>query len=543
MTANPSIPRALLVAAALTASPAAAKNRHVDLSPYIAVGQVLSADLDGGSANDVLTYTSVAAGIDGTIQTRRAQVQISYQYERRISETRGVGDDDVHSGIARANIAVVPGSSLEAGAVATRTRAAARGVRPDGQPGRLANISKVYSAYAGPTLATHLGPVAVGAGYKYGYTKATAPGVTGVPGGQPRLDAYDEAHSHSAQVSAGVRSGTVLPIGVNVSAGYQREDAGQLDQRYEGRFARGDVVLPVAPTLAVTAGAGYEKIEISQRDAVLGAGGVPVVDARGRQVTDEASPRRLTYLTDGMIWDAGVVWRPSPRTTLQARVGHRYDSMTYTGSLSYQPSARMGLNIGVYDGIESFGRQLTSQLASLPTSFNTGDDPFDVQNGGGCAFGTSGESGGAAGGCLNGALQSVTTANFRSRGVDGVLSVNAGPTSFGVGAGYANRRYFAPSSGYNSVLNGIEDQSYYFQLFASQRLGPNSGVDGNVFVNYLDSGLPGAPNTLGGGATGSYHYNWGRLGTTASLGVYAFDQEGTSSDVTAQALLGMSYRF
>ena len=34
----------------------------------------------------------------------------------------------------------------------------------------------------------------------------------------------------------------------------------------------------------------------------------------GRFVTNEAAPRQIAYETDGLIWDAGVLWRPSRRT-------------------------------------------------------------------------------------------------------------------------------------------------------------------------------------------------------------------------------------
>ena len=116
--------------AAVLAQPASAKSRNVDVSPYIQISQVLSADLTNGG--DVLTYTDVAAGIDGSVQTRRVQATVSYRYERRISETRGLGDDDLHTGIARAAVGLTPALSLEGGALATRSRVDGRGVQPDG---------------------------------------------------------------------------------------------------------------------------------------------------------------------------------------------------------------------------------------------------------------------------------------------------------------------------------------------------------------------------------------------------------------------------
>ena len=129
-----------------------------------------------------------------------------------------------------------------------------------------------------------------------------------------------------------------LPFGWTVGAGYAREDSGgRFDSRFEGIYVRGDVVVPVGPTLAVTAGVGYEDIQASQRDLLRDATGVPVLDARRRPIAG-SRPRRACSPTtiDGVMYDAGVIWRPSPRTELQARAGHRYGGTTFTGSLDHQ---------------------------------------------------------------------------------------------------------------------------------------------------------------------------------------------------------------
>src|SRR3546814_16344225 len=89
--------------------------------------------------------------------------------------------------------------------------------------------------------------------------------------------------------------------------------------------------MPIGPTVALLGGVGYEDIEIGQRDPLLDADGVPVRDANGRFVTDKSSPRRLSFDTDGLIWDAGVMWRPSRRTSLPARVGARQGATPTTG--------------------------------------------------------------------------------------------------------------------------------------------------------------------------------------------------------------------
>src|SRR3546814_4819298 len=88
------------------------------------------------------------------------------------------------------------------------------------------------------------------------------------------------------------------------------------------------------------------------------------LDNDGRFVTYKDSPRRLSYDQDGLIWDVGVMWRPSRRTSLEVHAGRRYGSMSYTAAFSYQPSPRTSFQMAVYAGISSFGRseENTSEL-------------------------------------------------------------------------------------------------------------------------------------------------------------------------------------
>ncbi len=541
MTRPSVIPYFAAGAALLATVPAQAQERHKSISPYIEIGQVVTADL---KADDVLTYSTVAAGIDASVQTRRTQVQVSYRYERRFSYQKKVGDDDIHSGLARVQISLAPGVSLEGGAIATRVRSDIRGAAPGNLAGNVDNISQVYSAYVGPTFASHVGPVGVQANYRFGYTKAEAPGTTGVAAGSPKLDAFDQSTSHVVNVSAGVKAGAVLPVGVNVSAGYERDKAGQLDQKYESEVARGDLVLPVTPTLAVTGGAGYEKITVTQKDPLLGAGGVPVTDGRGRFVIDPASPKRIAYQTDGLIYDAGVIWRPSPRTTLTARGGKRYGGITYTGSFSYAASRSLGVQVGVYDSVDTFGRQLRNGLSNLPTSFIDQRDAFGQQFSG-CTYGNPGAAGngGGAGGCLNGVFQSISTSAYRARGVDAVLAARRGPLSFGVGGGYATRRFSAPAVGAGFSVDGLTDESYYAQAYVAAPIDRNSGVNGNVFFNYYDSGIATAAGVYSTGATGQYYHNFGRVVTSATAGLYSFTQQGRNDQLSAQGQVAVRYQF
>ncbi len=118
-------------------------------------------DFDSG---EVLTYTGVGGGIDAAIATRRVQAMISANYQHRVGWNDRLADDDVISGLAAVHVDAVPGLlAFDAGAMAARTHADIRFPVPTARTIDSEGIAEVYSAYAGPTLSTRAGPVAVNA--------------------------------------------------------------------------------------------------------------------------------------------------------------------------------------------------------------------------------------------------------------------------------------------------------------------------------------------------------------------------------------------
>lgn len=520
---------------AVIAQPAHARDRNVEIAPYIEVQQVLVADLNNGT--DVLTYTSVAAGIDASIQTRQAEAQVNLRYERRFFYSDGLGDDDIVSGLARVGVQLVPNVlSLEAGGIATRSRVDLRGAAPTNTVGQTDNVTQVYSVYAGPNLSTNIGALDVNANYRVGYTKVESEETGPLPPGQLPIDIFDDSISHSANASVGMQPGE-LPFGWSVSGGWEREDADQLDQRFENKYARADVTIPVSSTLALVGGVGYEDIEISERDAVRDANGDPVFDTDGRLVTDPTSPRLLSYDQDGIFWDAGVLWRPSRRTTLEARVGQRYGSETYYGSFGYQPNEQTSLNLSVYDTVSGFGSLLNDNLASLGTSFSSNRNPLSGELNG-CAFGQGSSL------CFNDVLQSAASSSFRARGVNAQLAYNHQGWETGLGIGYSRRNFFASQLGALPAVDGLTDENYYANLFVGKQIDARSSFDTNFYANLLDSGFAGAPNVLGIGANAAYYRQIiPGLQGTAAVGLDSFKQDGFDSELTASALLGLRYDF
>lgn len=508
----------------------------VEITPYIEAAQVLSAELSPG--NDMVTYTQLAAGVDAAFATRNSAASIGVRYERRIGYG-DVEDGDTISGIARASLALVPRQlTFEAGALAARSRVEAGGATTlGGSSIDNDSSSQIYSAYAGPTLQTRMGDLEVSGAYRIGYTRVEAPdGVVLAPGDQP-VDYFDDSVSQLAAARVGVAPNTVLPIGVGVGAGWNRQDVSNLDQRIDDRHVRGDITVPLSPTLAVVGGVGYEDVEVSNRDAVRDVNGQPVRDAAGRYITDSASPRRISYQTDGLIWDVGVLWRPSDRTALQAVYGRRYGGSTYYGSFSWAASPRTSFNVGVYDNLSGFGGNLVNNLANLPTEFQAFRNPLSGDLGA-CVAALEG------GTCSLANIGSLRSSVFRSRGINASASRAVGRTSYGLAAGYDRRSYIAAANTALAAVDGVLDENYWAGAYLSQQLDNRSGITGNAFVNWFDSGFDSSSNGTGYAASVSYYRNLlAGLTGTAAVGVDGIMRDALPDYTNASALVGLRYSF
>ncbi|QGN56211.1 preprotein translocase subunit YajC [Novosphingobium sp. Gsoil 351] len=504
--------------------------------PYLEVSQAVFAELSPGS--DVLTYTNLAAGVDAQIAGRNNQGAVSLRYERRIGWGKGDPDGDVVSGLARVASQIVPGRlRIDAGALAARTRI-------DGSGGASLNplvsagdsSSQIYSFYAGPTLTTHAGDVALAASYRAGYTRVEDPkGFRPAPG-IPAVDIVDDTLSQIATVSAGFHPGDILPLGVTASSGWAREDISNLDQRIDQKYGRLDFVLPISLDVALVAGVGYEDVEISSRDVLRDVNGLPVVGRNGRLRPDKSAPRQLAYDVDGLIYDAGVMWRPSRRTALEAHVGKRYGSTSVYGSFAYAPDARSSLNVSVYDNVFGFGGTVRRALEDLSTDFETSRNPLtgDLN---GCVITR------ANGTCLNSALSSVAAATFRARGVTVSYNLTLGRISAGIGVGYDRRKFIAAPGTVLAVANGVIDENAFFAGYLGARLDQRSSLSANVYANWFQSGLSAAGDATALGANAAYFRNLtDRLGATAAVGIDGIEREEPFIDQWgASALVGLRY--
>ena len=513
------------------------RNR-IDIAPYIEASQVVTAELQPG--NDVVTYTQLAAGVDAGFAGRNNSGSVSLRYERRFGWDSNSVDVDTISGVARTSFAVIPRAvTFEAGGLAARTRVEGNGATSIGAFGdNSASTSQIYSVYAGPAMQTQVGDIELTGAYQIGYTRVESPDALTLSPGTDPIDVFDESIAQRANVRAGFAPGTVLPVvGVGVGAGWNRQDISNLDQRVDDRYVRGDVTVPVSSTLALVGGIGYEEVSVSSRDALRDGEGAPIIGSDGRLVTDKSQPRQIAYETDGLIWDVGVMWRPSNRTSVTATYGRRYGSTTYYGSLAYAPNPTTNLNVSVYDNITGFGGALTDSLAGLGTDFDAIRNPItgDLT---GCVGSTEG------GNCALAGIGGIRSAVFRSRGVSATYGRELGRTSLGVGVGYDRRKFIAAAGTALAAADGAVDENYWVSAYASRQLDRQSGLNFGASASWFESGLDSTGDGVGYSAVASYYRNIiAGLTGTAAVGMDGITRDSLPDYTTASALLGLRYTF
>ncbi|MCB2061681.1 MAG: preprotein translocase subunit YajC [Novosphingobium sp.] len=511
--------------------------KHTEVTPYIEARQLVTAELSPG--DDVLTYSVLAVGVDAETTGLRNAASLSLRYERRFGWGKKTSDTDLISGIARGYTTIMPGVQIEAGGLAERARFEQGGASVIDGLVDDDSVTQVYSVYAGPSVATSAGDVSINANYRFGYTKVEQPDAfQNAPDG-PAFDVFDDSTIHAADVHAGVQPYEVLPVGLGAGASYVREDISNLDQRVEDFSARGDVTVPLSPTLAVVGGVGYEDVEISSRDVLRDGNGDPVIGNNGRYVTDKSSPRILAYDVDGLIWDAGVLWRPSPRTALEAHLARRYGSTSVYGTFAYTPNSRSSINIAVYDNVAGFGGQLNNALVNLPTEFTAVRNPLTGDIGSCVASLDSGT-------CLTGAFGSVRSSTFRARGVTASYAIKLNRIRTGIGAGYDRRKFIGAPGTILEAYNGVIEESYWLAAYLNGEIDNKSSFSTNLYANWFDTGAGFGSDVMTMGATAAYYRSLTRrLSATAALGIDGANRDDPNSEDywAASALLGVRYSF
>ena len=528
------------------------KRKRTKIIPYLEIDQTVYDQVT--PHQPVVTYTTAAAGLDMQINDHRTTGIVSVRYEHHFDESGGIGNSDTFTGILRTTTEIMPRTlTLDLGGLATRTSIEDSGgvlINPIENQG---SIYQIYSLYAGPSLSTHAGIVGLKAAYnvgyneidqKYRYSQANAnANANANDSGGVQPDVFGHSLTQQAMASAGVRPGEVLPFGVTLLGSYLKENINSLDQQLVDERGGVEFTQPISRSTALVADVGWEKVVVSQRDALLDGDGNPIIASNGQYATDKSQPRRIAYRTDGLTWDVGVVWHPSKRTMAAAYIGRRYDSTTYYGSLYHAPDSRQTLSASVYDGIYGFGSGLMTALQQVPTDATVVRDPFSG-NVGGCYTGTTAGGTTPGGGCISGALGSANALVFRSRGFNAAYGLNFGRLNFSVGGGYATRKYIAAADSILASENGKLDQTWYVDAGISGPIDRQTRFYVSAFgsIYHTDTYVYGG--TADWGVSGSVvHHLTDRLVATGSFEVMGVNPQVSPDQLETLGQLGLRYNF
>lgn len=516
----------------------AARADRPEIGAFIDTQQVAETQLHGPGEDDV-TYTEVSGTLTAQIKNRRIVASGTYRLSYRMPEAGDVGKSFNQDGLMRLQANVIDEwLTMETGAIVTRSRVDATGAAPQFNFGDPKNLAQTYSAFAQPTISHRLGDLGLGLSYRYAYTQnettQDAPTTSG-----PINDRFDSSKTQRVTLDLGMDPGA-LPFGWKVASEYRHENTTNLAEHFRSFNMIGEVRVPLADKpIALVASGGYEQIRTSERSALLDpVTGLPVRGKGGRFVVDPASPRLLTYDVSGLVANAGVIWKPSRRTRMEARVGRRYGDLSVTGLVELRPNERSGLTFIVSDRVESFGQGISDGLAGTPPAIDVSQvDPASPYQQ--CVFGKTKGSGQ----CLNGALGQASASSYRERAANIIFVRSMRIWTFSGSLGYSRRDYIDnPNSPVS--LDGVVDESFFGNMTFGRPLSRTSGLSFSFSGNLFKNGQVGAADVMSGSFSTNYYQSFGRgIRMQASVAVDGSKQDGTATDVSGRARLGLQYRF
>lgn len=509
-----------------------------EFGAFMNMEQVAESQLHGPGEDDV-TYTEVSGLLTAQIRNKRIVATGTYRLGYRISEAGDTPKSINQDGLMRLQANVIDEwLTMETGAIITRSRVDAGGPAPQFNIGNPQNLTQTYSAFIQPTVQHRLGEVGFGLSYRFAYTQnETSQDNVATVG--PTNDRFDSSRIQQVTLNAGQDPGS-LPFGWKLSSEYRHENTTSLDEHFRSINVIGEVRVPLGSSaFALTGSGGYEKVRTSERSALIDPlTGLPVLGKGGRFVVDPASPRQLTYEISGLVANAGVIWKPSRRTRMEARVGRRYGDLSVTGLVEMRPSERSGLTLIVSDRVESFGQGVSNGLAGTTPALDvTQVDPSSSYQD--CLFGKTKGSGQ----CIGGALGQASASSYREQAANIIFTRTMRTWSFSGGLGYSRRTYIDnPNSPVS--LDGVVDQSFFSNITISRPLTRESGVSFSFAGNLFKNGQVGTPDVMSGSFTTNYYRSFGRgLQMQASVAVDGSKQDGMTADVSGRARLGLQYRF
>ena len=432
-----------MVVSVLTAMMPSSASADVEINPFVSLRQVVS----DGKNRDGRGWLEAGAGFAALLDTNRVEGKLGYRYARRIEEFGNINRKNRHYANADVRAEVIEDFlMINAGGTASQYTTDMRGfnaVNPDDESG---NQTQIFSGYVEPSIHQRLGDFATFQGrYRLGAVSADSPreGFTN-PGsiGLDPSDGIGSRLSDSITQSAGVTLASTRAtntINWSLDAQATHEDVDQLDQKYRGYSAGGELGFRVSRKLELLGSAGYEDIENTQDSILFDPDtGLPDLDDNGRFQIDPTMPRRTAYDFSGMYWNAGFRYTPSRRTSLEFRAGERYGSANFFFNFNHRSRNGMSVRANFQQTLNSFSRLLTQSINGVPVNVArvAGLEQLGIPF---CVIGIDPES--DDGDCLGGFTQSLTPATFKSdRGLF-MVSRRLEALTWSATAYYDRRRY------------------------------------------------------------------------------------------------------
>lgn len=340
-----------------------AVHARTEITPYVELRKVSQWTLPGKRLG---IYAEPSAGISALFDTKRVDGSIGYQvfapvaikdeYDRGMRHT---GSAAIAANLIRDYV------NLGATANANLLNTGFSGLfNPDfDDPTR----QQVYGASVQPAFGhVFANRISVNANYSYGLMEANSGNqpalVIGAPFDPARAGLTGASDSRSQAASASISNvGRSSRIRARATGSWQKDRTEQLDTHFDSARAIGDVEIVINRDFSLLGSGGYEDVKDEADNLLIDeVTGLPVPDAQGLIQADPRQPRITNFEYKGETYDAGFRFSPTRRFDLTARAGKRLGSFSAFGSLTYDVNSITSFLASYNEGIDNFGRLLTS---------------------------------------------------------------------------------------------------------------------------------------------------------------------------------------
>lgn len=409
--------RLLLLGAAAAPSAVGAETQ---ITPFVELRQVTQWTLPNKALG---IYMEPSAGVTATFDTQRIDGSLDYHVSAPIAIKDDYDRGMRHIGSAALSAEVIRDYfNLGAAANAALLNTGFGGLFNSDfdDPTR----QQVYGGSIQPSF-NHVfaNRIAVNAQYSYALVEAEdgnrPPLVVGAPFDPTRTELVGASDSRSQAASASIgNTGRSSRIRARATGSWQKDRTEQLDAHFDSARAVGDIELVINRDFSLLGSGGYEDIKDETDNLLVDPQtGLPVPDAAGLLQLDPAAPRVVNFAYKGETYDGGFRYSPTRRLSIIARAGKRSGDFSATGMIQYRVNPITRFRAAYNDGIDNFGRLLTSLYVDPITGAVT---PIGTFAGGGrnmpvgasrCAVGFDPDTGF----CRFNITQIASSATFKNR--------------------------------------------------------------------------------------------------------------------------------